>query len=495
MPQHSGSSKIKPEIDTLRKNAKIIFSLLNNINENDFSYKPLSCIYGAFIGDAIGSFCEFTKAAPDKYKTFENKPKNIFRDYKGHVTDDSEMAMCLAMAITDMDDWFTLQTETLKAQSYLFYYYGVWKESHPKDIGNTTKIALKSFDSTKVIFSCFDDNIKKNIVKDTGTSLANGSLMRNTPLSVWLYFKYEQKTKALLKDKNFFKDSNYRKLQLEGLYKEFRGIVAKDCELTHPNPEAISADTFVCLLSVLAMNNISAKDILHLIENLMKTQIFQQSPPEKELRKKVDGFLNEIKPMSDNYYKTKYFKSFDTQCIGFYSHAIKMIIYFLYFYDEKYKNNYQKIMYEICDYGGDTDTNAAIVGSVLGPIIGLKNFGKWKEYVIQLVDRERVLYTSALMYFYVHYLHSQFNPNLYPKVKKEDAAPPAADIMMDKGIPDFLKNFDPTKAFKKVVKEDNLITILNGILRQNENNLKNKRNKEKEKGGGGGGLMDEITPC
>ena len=30
---------------------------------------------------------------------------------------------------------------------------------------------------------------------------------------------------------------------------------------------------------------------------------------------------------------------------------------------------------EICDYGGDTDTNAAIVGTVIGPLIGFKNFG------------------------------------------------------------------------------------------------------------------------
>ena len=29
----------------------------------------------------------------------------------------------------------------------------------------------------------------------------------------------------------------------------------------------------------------------------------------------------------------------------------------------------------ICNWGGDTDTNAAIVGCVLGAIIGFDNFG------------------------------------------------------------------------------------------------------------------------
>ena len=30
----------------------------------------------------------------------------------------------------------------------------------------------------------------------------------------------------------------------------------------------------------------------------------------------------------------------------------------------------------ICNCGGDTDTNAAIVGCVIGPLIGFDNFGR-----------------------------------------------------------------------------------------------------------------------
>ena len=37
---------------------------------------------------------------------------------------------------------------------------------------------------------------------------------------------------------------------------------------------------------------------------------------------------------------------------------------------------YYKIMCDICNRGGDTDTNCAIVGTMIGPLIGYKNFKK-----------------------------------------------------------------------------------------------------------------------
>lgn len=68
---------------------------------------------------------------------------------------------------------------------------------------------------------------------------------------------------------------------------------------------------------------------------------------------------------------------------------------------------YQQIMNEINNWGGDTDTNAAIVGTVLGPIIGFTNFGK-EDLVILLnhYSQTKYAYSLAFIYFYIQFLES-----------------------------------------------------------------------------------------
>ena len=80
------------------------------------------------------------------------------------------------------------------------------------------------------------------------------------------------------------------------------------------------------------------------------------------------------------------------------------------------ENIYIKIIQEICDYGGDTDTNAAIVGTVIGPLIGYFYFTRDKdrdkilfENLLNFYDKNRILYTSSFMFFFVEYLDKSFN--------------------------------------------------------------------------------------
>ena len=63
------------------------------------------------------------------------------------------------------------------------------------------------------------------------------------------------------------------------------------------------------------------------------------------------------------------------------------------------------MIYEISDFGGDTDTNGAIVGIVLGPLIGMENFErKYFDIFLNFYSRERLIYTNVFMYFYAEYL-------------------------------------------------------------------------------------------
>ena len=55
-------------------------------------------------------------------------------------------------------------------------------------------------------------------------------------------------------------------------------------------------------------------------------------------------------------------------------HAFNLTLYYLNIFDEQKKNMslkevYNNIIFDICDFGGDTDINAAIVGMVIGPLI------------------------------------------------------------------------------------------------------------------------------
>ena len=47
-------------------------------------------------------------------------------------------------------------------------------------------------------------------------------------------------------------------------------------------------------------------------------------------------------------------------------------------------------MNQICDFGGNTDSNAFIVGTVIGPLIGYFNFGNYFLTIISLNHFQRI---------------------------------------------------------------------------------------------------------
>ena len=161
------SLNILPKLDANQiknnflKNNRLIVSKIKDIIKTPYNdiYKILSCIYGAFLGDAIGAFCEF------------EEPK--------------EMALSLAYAIMDNPKKEELLVD------YIYFYYGAWFNTQPLDFGNTTKSALQLFN-----FFQFNPNlnsfkdIEKIIFNNNINSLSNGFLMRKSPFIAWLYYRY-----------------------------------------------------------------------------------------------------------------------------------------------------------------------------------------------------------------------------------------------------------------------------------------------------------------
>ena len=164
----------KNNIEIFQKNLyKVYYKLISlDPNQNPDEYYSLSCIFGAFIADYLGSFCEFSSKSDKNHKRI-NDEMNVFGLPKGNVTDDSEMGMSLAYAILSTSD---IELD----EDILYFFYGLWYYSGPFDMGYTTRTALRYFDiknsdiNSKGIFKKAFDIFKVSI----SDSKANGFLMR-----------------------------------------------------------------------------------------------------------------------------------------------------------------------------------------------------------------------------------------------------------------------------------------------------------------------------
>ena len=134
------------------------------------------CLLGLLTGDALGAQVEFRSAAsiarefPEGVRTMTGGgPFNLL---PGQITDDGEMALCLARSIR--------QAGTYDPRAALAAYVG-WFDSRPFDIGRTTARALqpasaalaKGRDPLASVSACADPD-----------SQANGALMRVAPIGV-----------------------------------------------------------------------------------------------------------------------------------------------------------------------------------------------------------------------------------------------------------------------------------------------------------------------
>ena len=403
--------KSKNEIKVqMESNIEFLYKKIMSIEKknNPVLYNCLSSIYGGFLGDAIGAYCEFDRPNVDNIKKiYHGNPR--FGDDKGQVTDDSEMAMCLGFGIMDSNSLKDID------QNIIFKYYGAWAKSKPNDIGHTTRKALKEFK-----FDYFSNNqnlneIFQKIKKSNYKSKANGFLMRISPFVVWCNFAF----------KDTIKDVFFKKEKILKLYKLIKTQAEKDCNCTHPNPLLPTVSACFCLLALGAINSLKPMELINDLKELINDKYFDENPNEKEIKNIILDELTIYKEISNNNFKN--FNDFDyftkeeksvAQNIGYYIHAFRLTLFYIYFFDNLKQSGkftkFRNIMNKICTYGGDTDTNAAIVGTVIGPLIGYKEFGE-KEFsqMFKLIPQKRNIFSPALMVNYIYFLEDLKSNKLY----------------------------------------------------------------------------------
>jgi ADP-ribosylglycohydrolase len=384
---------------------KIIDYIKNQIKPSLDIYNILSCIYGSFMGDGIGAFCEFHKSNPKNYKKiFRDKP--VFGQLSGQITDDSEMAMSFGYAMMDNPEKEAISPD------YLYFYYGAWAKSKPIDIGKTTH---KSF--TKFDFNYFHPkkgnfkNVKNEIYTNNIKSLSNGFLMRKSTFIAWIYYRFFPLINAAF---NNIDDNTF----LLELYKKIKNLSEIDNQCTHPNPENNAVSAFYCIMALGAIRELRANNIIDKILYLCKDEYFKKKGEEDLIVANfIISYIEKFKSLEfkfDSFSDTK-----SNDCIikhmGWYGHSLKLTLYYLinfeFIEEGKDNNRFQTIMEQICNLGGDTDTNCCIVGSVIGPLVGLNKFGKYFDKIIDVIPKNRYLFSICLMLPYVLYLKNSNRNN------------------------------------------------------------------------------------
>ena len=370
-------------------------------------YLCLSCIFGAFLGDSIGSCCEFSSESPENHLDIF-RIQGIFNP--GEVTDDSEMAMSAAFAYIDI-----LNEKPEIIQNLIYYYFGVWRGSGPKDIGGATTNALRFWNENQ---SILETEFKNKFVRLTNwDSLANGFLMRISTFIVYYYYTHLQTIYDTIQ--NFFnndKPEDDLPDTIINLYLDIYKESYKNVEITHPNYENGISSAVFTLMTFVGMVTKDAKRVYSIFYRISKSQKFIECHKDKALKFYADLVKDKYSKIISDVNNNIPFSVVGQ--MGYYMHGFKLCIYFLHKYpdmaENKDKDLYYDIMCEVCDKGGDTDTNCAIVGAMLGPLIGFKNFkSDIFETFIKFVPYNRCQFTSASMYVYVNYLEKKLlnNPN------------------------------------------------------------------------------------
>ena len=139
----------------------------------------LGSMLGAFIGDSLGSYVEFTRGVDAIDESIVDEAMSmpgggIWKLQPGQITDDSELAMCQLRGLLAGEGKFDL--------FHICLYYREWIVGG-FDIGGTTRNGLAPLaDYPEPNPSASHEAARCGPGE---TSISNGSLMKITPLAVW----------------------------------------------------------------------------------------------------------------------------------------------------------------------------------------------------------------------------------------------------------------------------------------------------------------------
>lgn len=285
-------------------------------------------LVGVWCGDAAGATLEgFGRGASDRAITdaIGMVGGGIHNVDPGAVTDDGELTATLT------------RTLSLYSASYDFplnavaLAYRDWFRSNPFDMGYTCRAAfgIGEVDESSIGQKMLDATSRLTRSQD---SQANGALMRIMPVAVWIAAH-----------------ARCDGLKTEQVISTIREHVTADTRLSHPNQVCVEANILYCIAAVHLINN--PGDGLGALAHV-EYEIQQRCTSSV-----VDWYYSSTSLTTDNF------------CVngGHVKHAFRAAFYHL-----RRRSTYHEALRDVLARGGDTDTNAAIVGGLLGALHGFQ---------------------------------------------------------------------------------------------------------------------------
>jgi len=283
------------------------------------------CWLGQLAGDALGSMVEFQSAwaIRDRYPhgLREIGPSPVWRTLAGQPTDDSELALMLARTL--LQDKHFDDEQIARA-------YGYWRRSRPFDIGGTIGQATRAIVDAE---SRGQSIIQAARAAANRGSEANGGLMRQSPLAIWGH--------ALPHD-------------------ELDRLVRRDTTLTHPS--RVCQDTSAAFIVAVAA---TIKEGLDGEAAYGRALEWDQQHGESPTVSRALAESRHAKPQYES------------------NQGHVLIALHNAFYQALHASSFEEGVVATVMGGGDTDTNAAIAGSLLGAIHGVNAIPvQWRQTVL-----------------------------------------------------------------------------------------------------------------
>lgn len=296
------------------------------VREPHLLSRAQGCLLGQLCGDALGSQVEFR--APDDIQASypqglrEMSDGGAWNTLAGQPTDDSELALALARSI--------VENRGYEASDVLTSYVE-WFDSRPFDCGHTIRSALEAASNA---MRTGLDPVEAAHQSANADSQANGALMRISPLGI------------------FCQGMDYRRAA---------ALAREDAALTHPHPICVEASAlFTVLVSRAVAGGEKPEDLYAFAcewagSNLEAPEILET------LRAAASG-------APDDFMKQG----------GWVRIALQNAVYQM-----LTAAGVEDGVVDTVSRGGDTDTNAAIAGALLGAVHGADFIPRsWKDRVL-----------------------------------------------------------------------------------------------------------------
>lgn len=301
--------------------------------------KAYGCLLGQCVGDALGAQVEFMTAREIKAlkpeQTSEMLGLGPHKLSEGQITDDSEMALALARSILESKDYD--REEVAKA-------YKAWLLSvKDMEVGGTIKAALTVPPGS---------NLAERMTRKAAQTqrATNGSLMRISPLGIWGWDKPS------------------------GFLSEF---ARAESSLTHSDKLCQEAcDLFTHSIAFAINNDVTSGWTVY--EEAMKF-----------IKDSGEQFSVHVGKAVKDAHATLPFGA-DGPNKGSVLISLQVAYYSLAHLDD---STFESLTVNTIRMGGDTDTNAAIAGALIGVVVGAKAIpDRWVRAVLESPSGRPSLY-------------------------------------------------------------------------------------------------------